>query len=81
VVHTGDQRYDPQAPRTSAKRNLALVQGKISYLAEKFVLQLLAQKLQYGLGNSFNNRATGVFDGQDRRRCDQNGERERSQVC
>jgi hypothetical protein len=32
-------------------------------------------------GQIFNNRATGVFDGQDRRRRDEDGERERSQVC
>jgi hypothetical protein len=29
----------------------------------------------------FFNSATGVFDGQDRRRRDEDGERERGQVC
>jgi hypothetical protein len=29
----------------------------------------------------FYNRATVVFDGQDRRRCDEDGESKRSQVC
>jgi hypothetical protein len=38
-------------------------------------------KAALSYGQPFFNSATGVFDGQDRRRRDEDGERERSQVC
>jgi hypothetical protein len=41
----------------------------------------LAQKLQDPYVNLTTLFYPGEFDGQDRRRCDEHGERERSQVC
>ena len=44
-------------------------------------LQLWHKSCMVDQVSLFNNRATGVFDGQDRRRRDEDGERKRSQVC
>ena len=56
-------------------------QGKIPGDPAFFTLQLWHKSCKVNKVSLFNNRATGVFDGQDRRRRDEDGERKRSQVC
>jgi hypothetical protein len=64
-----------------AQRKNRVYQGKIERFTKIMFGSAVGTKAASWTGQIFNNRATGVFDGQDRRRRDEDGERERSQVC
>jgi hypothetical protein len=69
----------------ASQRKTGHSQGKIERFTKLVSESAIGIKAALRIGQVFYNRAhffvTGVFDGQDRRRRDEDGERERSQVC
>jgi len=60
---------------------MGLAQGTITGCSGGLICPKLAQKLHDLFVHFLTPFHSGEFDGQDRRRRDEDGERERSQVC